>query len=919
MSDARLIAESAYAAVGQPKLSLMSARRFLVDIFHLVGVMILFYDHAITFVDEISYVWRRPKTRGSYLFLFNRYFGFFGGVAVTGLYFSPMTRRTCQSVNLFRQMHIVVSQIIVSMLMLIRVYAVFARDRRVLAGLLLYAVVGVSLAGWALSGVSVVWLTMLAYDLIVFGLTAGKTLAAVRRPRAPPLIHVLLRDGALYFGVLSMSNLANILTYYPYLKGALATAVSSLAVTLLSRMMLNLHGGAAVGILSGSAGGYTGAGGGAVAVFTRPNPHGSSLRVNTNSNIRTFVLSIAAIGQWACVLIRAFKAFILWEDGRHASWFYYSDTGPSEVTRSAFHSATILIADLFVISRLWVISDHRRGVIALPMLSAAGLLAMIVWYILRVYARSPNTNVGSKIKSVMLLMAESAFVYTSFALAWQVAYGMNHVSAYFIEDCIPPVAALAAVLVHVRAVLGIGREDRSTRWNTTVSRHVLRRAIYPHEWTTLLHLTTHVKNLRAVDDMRVSPFGGIGIKASTVYDDLSRYMPHFALFPNLEDLEVASVGSSPSVMRMFASDKLAVLGLYPVQTDLGVAASLDALYFTMPQARTRLTRLVVTNSLRTDYEGGDALYAEMPFVTALRDLVALEDLSVFYLSRLGWASVSRIPHLHTLQVTQSDRSIPTAHELAKGTSAFDELWNLTLEGDLDISLLCAIFRMRRPGQKWSLMHFHAGNVRLDSGSLKAGWTSPVDAYNLIARHVSQDTLQALSVCTTEGVATRGLAQPMELVPRFAELTNVSLKHSRGFSEIPYMISADVYRVAYSWPMLEQLSLHVFCPLSALAAFAENCPRLTSMDASVVVDIVCWDKLACSTSLLQLTLNVCSDADRRDICIAQAFARAVFPTAELQFKYISGPFTHFCCEAGEVDNGGDDGMNVDSGWLNFTNM
>ena len=38
--------------------------------------------------------------------------------------------------------------------------------------------------------------------------------------------------------------------YQPYLKGTLATAVSSLSITLLSRMMLNLHGEAAVGIFS---------------------------------------------------------------------------------------------------------------------------------------------------------------------------------------------------------------------------------------------------------------------------------------------------------------------------------------------------------------------------------------------------------------------------------------------------------------------------------------------------------------------------------------------------------------------------------------------------------------------------------------------------------------------------------------------
>ena len=45
-------------------------------------------------VPEITRIWRRPKTRGSYLFLLNRYFGFFGGVTVTVLNFCAMPRET---------------------------------------------------------------------------------------------------------------------------------------------------------------------------------------------------------------------------------------------------------------------------------------------------------------------------------------------------------------------------------------------------------------------------------------------------------------------------------------------------------------------------------------------------------------------------------------------------------------------------------------------------------------------------------------------------------------------------------------------------------------------------------------------------------------------------------------------------------
>ena len=47
---------------------------------------------------------------------------------------------------------------------------------------------------------------------------------------------------------------------------------------------------------------------------------------------------------------------------------------------------------------------------------------------------------------------------SSIVLIAQITYGTNHVSNYFFNDCIPPAAALAAVLVHVRAVLQRGSE-----------------------------------------------------------------------------------------------------------------------------------------------------------------------------------------------------------------------------------------------------------------------------------------------------------------------------------------------------------------------------------------------------------------------------------------------------------------------------
>ncbi|KAL1750230.1 hypothetical protein FB107DRAFT_224249, partial [Schizophyllum commune] len=81
-------------------------------------------------------------------------------------------------------------------------------------------------------------------------------------------------------------------------------------------------------------------------------------------------------------------------------------------------------------------------------------------------------------QSVALLMIESASCYTAIVIVSQITYATGHVSNYFFTDCIPSVAALAAILVHARAVLGkvvkidpvAGNWGQGARFNTELVR-----------------------------------------------------------------------------------------------------------------------------------------------------------------------------------------------------------------------------------------------------------------------------------------------------------------------------------------------------------------------------------------------------------------------------------------------------------------
>uniref|UniRef100_A0A0W0FQN0 DUF6533 domain-containing protein n=1 Tax=Moniliophthora roreri TaxID=221103 RepID=A0A0W0FQN0_MONRR len=62
------------------------------------------------------------------------------------------------------------------------------------------------------------WLTLFVYDTVIFSLTAARTYQFWRKVHLqhlhPSLLSLFFRDGAVYFGVMALVNLANILTFY---------------------------------------------------------------------------------------------------------------------------------------------------------------------------------------------------------------------------------------------------------------------------------------------------------------------------------------------------------------------------------------------------------------------------------------------------------------------------------------------------------------------------------------------------------------------------------------------------------------------------------------------------------------------------------------------------------------------------------
>ncbi|KAG2140692.1 hypothetical protein DEU56DRAFT_290150 [Suillus clintonianus] len=187
---------------------------------------------------------------------------------------------SCSNYVLVGQVLLFCQQVFVCVILSLRTYALYGCSRRLLYWM---AIIGlVSAAGGLVGSVGrdsnsatdgncheiytaatsvrhgMAWVAMLVYELFIFVLTVFRTcktkgfsrLSLISRRN---IVDIIFQDGVLYFAAMTLINLPNILTYFlssGVARGSLGAFTSCMSVTLISRLMLNLHGSIDTGIFS---------------------------------------------------------------------------------------------------------------------------------------------------------------------------------------------------------------------------------------------------------------------------------------------------------------------------------------------------------------------------------------------------------------------------------------------------------------------------------------------------------------------------------------------------------------------------------------------------------------------------------------------------------------------------------------------
>jgi len=240
---------------------------------NLVSFSILLYDYCLTFVAEVERCWMGEFNWATGFFYLNRYLTLFGHVPIMLEYFwsipNPNKAKICHDLRSFHPYLAIVIQIVVASMLIMRMYALYDRSRKVLA---LYIVVAAAIvfgACWAMLGgkkeknldvqakigcapnmsrerairLGAAWVGMFAFDSLVFCMTLYKSIV-LPRPIGVNILDILFRDGAIYFGVIVGSNLANVLTYMlggPFTRGIATSFTNIISSVMISRLVLNLR------------------------------------------------------------------------------------------------------------------------------------------------------------------------------------------------------------------------------------------------------------------------------------------------------------------------------------------------------------------------------------------------------------------------------------------------------------------------------------------------------------------------------------------------------------------------------------------------------------------------------------------------------------------------------------------------------
>ncbi|KAF7334432.1 hypothetical protein MVEN_02272600 [Mycena venus] len=199
----------------------------------LAGLVLLIYDYTLTLATEVKFIWA-AKLRPS-IYWFPRAALSHEVRVLCSLRFrlSTIFSQSCAKMQLMWRSLIVIQEMLIECTLIMRVFAMYGRNWWILICLVVVSALWPAFTLWHLikagipqiysvsgisgtSGLAGAWVSQSVCDILVFLLTVRR--AFVQREMYPRYTGTLLwrmtADGAVYFGIIIIANVANLATFY---------------------------------------------------------------------------------------------------------------------------------------------------------------------------------------------------------------------------------------------------------------------------------------------------------------------------------------------------------------------------------------------------------------------------------------------------------------------------------------------------------------------------------------------------------------------------------------------------------------------------------------------------------------------------------------------------------------------------------
>ncbi|PCH44196.1 hypothetical protein WOLCODRAFT_138818 [Wolfiporia cocos MD-104 SS10] len=227
--------------------------------------------------------------------------------------------------------------------------------------------------------------------------------------------------------------------------------------------------------------------------------------------LAALAVMMTATAHWILTVTRFFQAFVLFEHGAVPLLFYSDLAQTTEVVKTAFLIATLIISDVMFVYRLWIVWGYNYYVCIVPIMAVSGLCVsgvgivyqlsrlslgntvfvsqaarwitadysftfatnvyssvLIAWKVWRASRSSSSSSYGGgNLMRVLATIVESAGSYTLYVVVFFASYEAGSNLQYTFVDTLCQVAGIAFMMINVRVGLGWAQKAHATTTSST--------------------------------------------------------------------------------------------------------------------------------------------------------------------------------------------------------------------------------------------------------------------------------------------------------------------------------------------------------------------------------------------------------------------------------------------------------------------